>query len=130
MSVSTNIKRFREEQGFSVRGLARASGVSQPYLRQLEKEAQKNPSGAILQKLATTLGVTVADLIGSPLEISGAALAEIPKSLRELVKKRGRQLGLRQEDVEMLRQIHYRGRQPENLEDWELLFCFIKRLMN
>ena len=129
MSIAANIKRFREQRGFSVRGLARISGVSQPYLRQLEKEAQKNPSGTILQKLATTLGVTVADLIGSPVDISEDAMAKIPKSLKAFVKKRGKDLNIRQEDIEMLRCIHYRGRQPDNVEDWELIFCFLKRIL-
>ena len=129
MSVAKNIRRFREQRGFSVRGLARASGVSQPYLRLIEKDERKNPSGEILQKLATTLGVTVADLLGSPLEVSGTAMQGLSPSLKDFVARRKKALGLRQEDVEMLKQLHYRGKQPNTIEDWELVYLFIKRIL-
>ena len=92
-------------------------------------EKKKRPSGVIIQKLATALNVTVADLLGSPLEISQAAMKGLPPSLRDFAKKRGRRLGLRQEDVEMMKQIHYRGKQPNRIEDWELIFLFIKRIL-
>jgi len=38
-------------------------------------------------------------------------------------------LGVRREDVEMLKQIHYRGQRPGTLEDWELIFLFIRRIL-
>ena len=129
MSISDNVRRFREEKGLSVRALARLSAVSQPYLRQIELGAKNNPSAAVLQKLAVTLSVTVADLIGSPVEIPRGLVAKAPAALQELAKKKARVLGLRQDDVTMLAGIHYRGRQPSRMEDWELLFMFIRRLL-
>ena len=80
-------------------------------------------------RLASALGTTVADLMGAPAGIEEEALESVPDSLRKFVKKRGKVLGVRREDVEMLKQIHYRGRRPGTPEDWELIFLFIKRIL-
>ena len=80
-------------------------------------------------RLASALGTTVADLMGAPAGIEEEALESVPDSLRDFVKKRGRTLGVRREDVEMLKQIHYRGQRPDRLEDWELIFLFIRRIL-
>jgi len=83
----------------------------------------------VLQRLAKALRVTVADIIGASTVIPEGALHAIPASLRDLVRKKGKKLGLRQEDIEMLRSIHYRGAQPETSDDWELIYLFIRRLL-
>jgi hypothetical protein len=38
-------------------------------------------------------------------------------------------VGLRQEDIEMLKGIHFRGRRPKKAEDWELIFLLLKRIL-
>ena len=129
MTLAENIKRLREKKGFSVRALAREAGVSQPYLRQLENSNRANPSGAVLQKIASVLGVTIADLMGAPVDVSQEAMEAAPKSLQQLMKAKGKALGLRQEDVEMLSYIHYRGKRPRRPEDYELLFMVIQRIL-
>ena len=130
MTFSTRIKEIREGKGLSIGALAKKAGLSDPYVRQLEKGIKKNPTGAVLKKLATALGVTIADLIGSPIGISEKALERSPSSLREFARKRRKTLGLRQEDIEMLSGIHYRGSQPETIEDWELIYLFLRRLLD
>ena len=129
MDIPARLKALREARGLSLTDLAKASHVSQPYLGQIESGIKSNPSAAVLQRLATALRVTVADLIGAPVAISQESLEQTPEALRELVRKRGKAIGLRQEDIEMLRNINYRGKAPETVEDWELLFLFIKRLL-
>ena len=129
LSLSDRLRGLREAKGLSIKELAEASGVSIPYIHQIEKGPKKNPSGKILQQLATGLGTTVADLIGSSLAIPDAALEEAPSSLRSLVRRRGKQLGLRQEDIEVLKAIHFRGRRPDKEEDWELLFLMLKKIL-
>ena len=57
------------------------------------------------------------------------ALKKIPPSLRSLARKRGKHLDLRQEDIEMLKNIHFRGKRPNKEEDWELIFLFLKRIL-
>jgi transcriptional regulator with XRE-family HTH domain len=44
--------------------LARRVGVTEAYMSMLESGARKNPSLAMLKKLAKALGVSVAELVG------------------------------------------------------------------
>lgn len=129
MKFAERIKEIREEKGLSIGALAKKAGLSDPYVRQLEKGIKKNPTGAVLQKFASALGVTIADLLGAPIEISDKALEQTSPSLREFVRERRKVLDLRQEDIEMLSGIHYRGNQPDTAEDWELIFLILKRLL-
>ena len=129
MDIPKRLKKLREARGWNVSELARASGLSQPYLRQIELGIKRNPSAAVLNQLAAALGVTVADIMGTSVAIPGSSLEEAPDSLRELVRKQGKRLGLRQEDIEMLKGIHFRGKRPERSEDWELIFLLLKRIL-
>ena len=129
MSLAEKLRTLRTERELSVAELAAESEVSKPYIWQIEDGRRRNPSGEILRRLASTLGTTVADLMDTPLGISEEDLAEVPPSLRTLARKRGKQLDIRKEDIEMLKCIHYRGKRPNKTDDWELVFLFIKRLL-
>ena len=129
MALKGKLRALRKAKGLTVVRLAQVSGVSDAYLRQLEDGRRDNPTGEILQKISAALGTTVADLLGESLAISEGALDQAPDTLREWVERRGEVLDVRQEDIEMLAHVHYRGRRPERPEDWELIFTLIKRLL-
>ena len=129
MSICQQLKELRLERGLSVAELADEAHVSPPYIWQIEGGRRQNPGAEKLQKLATALGVTIAELIGSSQGIPSEALEEAPSSLKAFVRARGKKLGVQKEDVEMLKQIHFRGRRPRNKEDWELIFLFLKRIL-
>ncbi|MFC1735520.1 helix-turn-helix domain-containing protein [Candidatus Hydrogenedentota bacterium] len=129
MALRDRLNKLRTEKDLSVAELSESSGVSAPYIRQIESGTKKNPTGSILQKLAVALGTTVADLLGDSLTVPNETLKGIPSSLRKLSKKKGKQLDLRQEDIEMLKTVHFRGKQPKKEEDWELIFLFLKRIL-
>lgn len=59
----TMLRQFRQEQGYSLRGLAEKTGMNYVALYRLEN-GETDPRLRTLRKLARTLGVTVADLIG------------------------------------------------------------------
>ena len=128
-SISQKLKELRQERGISVRELSERSGLSQPYIWQIESERRKNPSASKLKQLAEALGVGIEDFLGQPADLSDVDLNDLPKSLQQFVDKRGTALKLRKEDVTMLRHISYRGRRPEKVEDWELIFSFLKRIL-
>ena len=129
MDLGERLKALRTAKGYTVADLSALTGVSKPYIWQIEDSRRRNPSGEKLVRLASALGTTVADLMGAPAGIEAEALESVPDSLREFVKKRGKVLGVRREDVEMLKQIHYRGQRPGTPEDWELIFLFIRRIL-
>ena len=58
------IQRLREARGMSQRELARKARVTNGYVSQLEVGDKKNPSLAVLQRLAKALGVPVTELLG------------------------------------------------------------------
>jgi transcriptional regulator with XRE-family HTH domain len=69
--IACRVRELRDAQGFSLDKLAERSGVSRSTISLIER-AQSSPTAAVLDKLATALGVTLASLF----EGSAAALAE------------------------------------------------------
>ena len=61
--LKTVIRQLRESKGWSQLELARRSDVDQGYVSRLEAGTKKNPSVAILKKLARALGVAVGELL-------------------------------------------------------------------
>lgn len=62
MSVSENIRRFREEKGISQAELARQVGVTQAMICQIER-GTKIPSLPLGAEIAQALGREVANLL-------------------------------------------------------------------
>lgn len=60
--VCRRIHDLRRQRGWSLDALSRASGVSRSMLSQIERE-QANPTLAVTVKIATALGMSVADLV-------------------------------------------------------------------
>ena len=63
MKLGRRIREVREEMGLSQAQLAGCAQVSQGYLCQLEREEVKNPSAAILLRLASALYVDPHELL-------------------------------------------------------------------
>lgn len=61
--MSNRIKEIRIKKGITQKALAKAAGVSSPYLHDLEKEA-RGAKQETLENIAAALGVTVDELIG------------------------------------------------------------------
>ncbi len=57
------IKKLREQRGMSQRDLAECVHVSGAYIAMLETGKRKNPSLAMLKRLAKALKVKVAELL-------------------------------------------------------------------
>lgn len=63
INIGEYIKNVRLEKGLTSRKLAEKSGVSQPYISQLENGKNNNPSPEILKKLSETLDINYTDLM-------------------------------------------------------------------
>jgi transcriptional regulator with XRE-family HTH domain len=117
--TGARIRRLREEQGLSISELARLSGVSRGYLHLIEK-GENNPTQEKLAAIANALNVMVAELIG---EIEGdSVLVDIPDSLRRFAETNN----LLPADVIMLSKINYRGKHPDSVQEWKILYSVIK----
>lgn len=120
MALSDRVRQRREEKRIPAVELARRAEISKGYLSEIESGRAPRPSGAVLYRIATALGTTVADLLEQEVQ---PATRDVPSVLRELAKTDG----LTEGDVEMLAQIRFRGEQPATIEDWRYLYESIKR---
>jgi transcriptional regulator with XRE-family HTH domain len=129
MNLSQRIRQLREKKNFSLNKLAEVAGVSKAYLSQLENNVSKQPSAEVLFKIASALGTTIAELLDKPVRVHSDDFQEVPKGLRKLIDERGEVLDIREEDVKMLMNIRYRGKQPTTVEDWEHILQTIRIVM-
>jgi transcriptional regulator with XRE-family HTH domain len=60
--LSRNLRRLREERGWSQEAFANEADIHRTYVSDLERGA-RNPTIKIVEKLAVTLGVTASDLL-------------------------------------------------------------------
>jgi transcriptional regulator with XRE-family HTH domain len=62
--LSRVIQQLREKNDMTQRDLAKRAGVTPEYVAQLEMGLKKNPSLAVLRRIAKALGVLVTELLG------------------------------------------------------------------
>ncbi len=62
-ALGRNLLRLREARGLSQAALARAAEVSQALISRLEAGERQDAGGALLQRIARALGVTVDELL-------------------------------------------------------------------
>jgi len=126
-AIGTRIRTRREELGLSLSALADQSGVSKGYCSQLENGAATNPSVDTISRIAAALGVALHDLLGESRQAENES-PRLPRGLTEFITERERDgRPLPSADVEMLRGISYRGRQPRSGDDWAFLYETIIR---
>ena len=132
MELGQKIRQLREEKGLSLNKLAKNAGISKAYLSQLENDLSKQPSADILLKIASALGITIADLLDQPVRVYTDDFKDedIPDVLREFINARKDVLDIQREDVRLLMNIQYRGNQPKTVEDWEHILQTIRFVMN
>ncbi len=80
-TISTNLKRLRTRQGYSLERLAKRSGVSRAMLSQIET-GKSVPTISLLLKVADALGIPIANLLVAPLS---RATVMLPKARARIV---------------------------------------------
>lgn len=65
--IAAQLRRLRASRGFSLQALAEVSGVSRSMISLIER-AQASPTAVVLERLATALGVPLAQLFDPPAE--------------------------------------------------------------
>lgn len=115
-AIGSRIRSMRTQKGLSLTELAEKAGVSKSYLSTVENGTGSRPGAAVLHKLAQTLGVTLADVLGR--EVQATTATHIPQSLREFAK----QQDLPESDIEMLAGIKFRGETPRDAASWSFIY--------
>ncbi len=106
----------RKQEKLSQGDLAQQVEISRNYLSQIERGEATNLSWKVRQRLCEVLGLAV-DGIESSHELQG-----LPESLVACAMR----LKLPSDDVQMLANLKYRGKQPDTPEKWEMLYNVIK----
>lgn len=61
--IGKRIQKLRLEKGMSLSDVAERAGVAKSYLSSIERDIQKNPSIAFLEKVSAVLGISPQSLI-------------------------------------------------------------------
>lgn len=124
--IGPTLRRLRLDHEMSLSQLESASGVSKGHLSLIEN-GHTQPSIEILRKIVDVLGVRLAELLGEEASPPPADDA-LPSGLAEFLAQAGSAgMKISRTDIEMLRGIRYRGRQPKRPEDWAHLYELIRR---
>lgn len=130
MDFGKKIKALRIEKGLSLPDLATRAKVSKGFLYQLENGEQENPSLDTLNKLATALEVTLADLLEKK---SVMAKRFVPDALDPnladfIVERRKANKPIHDYILEALYVIQERkGKSIKTKDDWRFLYESIER---
>lgn len=131
MPLARNIRDYRKHAGLTLEELARAAEISKTYLWELEndEEGVKKPSGEILLRIANSLSLTVAELLGIPTVHVNKTKLELTRSLiefRDRMEKIGQPIS--EDDFRDLAAMRFRGGQPRKKEDWFDLYRTLERI--
>lgn len=61
--LGLNVRRLREEKGWSQEDYADRAGIHRTYVSDIER-GRRNPTVTVVEKLAGPLGVSAAELLG------------------------------------------------------------------
>ncbi|MED3942184.1 helix-turn-helix domain-containing protein [Priestia megaterium] len=70
MTIGQRIRDLRTKQGISLTELANRAGVAKSYISSVERGIQLNPSIQFLNKISTSLNVSIDRLIHEPMDKS------------------------------------------------------------
>lgn len=118
--LGDKLKQRRSEKGLTLSELAEKTRISKGYISRLENGHSLLPSYSIVIRLAEALGTSPDDLLSIEVPVTNQ---NTPISLQRLAEE----LELPWCDIEMLRGINYRGKQPESETDWWFILEAIRR---
>lgn len=82
-TFGARLRRFREAKGLTLQQVADAVGCTKAYIWELEMKEGQRPSAERVQKIAQVLGVTMEDVMGTPMQEAPEASPEDVVFFRE-----------------------------------------------
>ena len=112
------VREARKKQELKQAELAGRVDISRTYLSQIEQGRARNLSLRLARRLSEAVGIEPP----YPAEEMNREVKDIPPSLQEFADEEG----LPDKDVRMLANIEYRGKRPQNSQQWRVLYSVIK----
>lgn len=136
-ALGDRIRALRQRKGWTLKDLAGKTGLSVPYLSDIERRDETNPTLETLNTIADALECSVSDLIGED-EHVGLSGPPLPETLRRYIKtedfdRRIARLArraqrpaadLRKEVIDFLALAPKRARGDLGTDDWRRLLDF------
>lgn len=116
VQFGVQVRDRRKQEKLSQGDLAQQVEISRNYLSQIERGEATNLSWKVRQRLCEVLGIAVTGIVEAPDE-----RPDLPESLVACAQR----LNLPSDDVQMLANLKYRGKQPDTAEKWEMLYNLI-----
>lgn len=127
MTLAERLRELRSERGWRLKDLSEQSGLSVPYLSDLER-GRTNPSLETLNTLARTYDMSVQDLL-EPTDFAGERTpAALPKGLAELLADPILGKEITPDWQKTLSRIELRGKRPQSKRDWYEIFLHLRRV--
>ena len=141
-TLGQRLEQLRELRGESLHSTALKAGIAKSYLAKLERGQVENPGLRTLASVAAALETTVADLLApaqapaTPAEGSSANLANyemlvknLPRELRTFIEgwEQENEERLPADVIRSLATIQFRGKRPQNVEDWRFVYYALRQ---
>lgn len=124
MKLQDRLKEIRQQRGMTLLQVATVTKLSTSYLSDLE-HSRTNPSLDTLARLATSYGMTMADIVSGVDNWGTLSLEGLAPGLAELVKK-GQ---IDEATAHDLNRIELGGKRPQMEDEWFELYLYLKRLL-
>lgn len=93
--LGDRIRGERQRRGWTLRDLSAKTGLSVPYLSDIERKREVNPTVDSLKMIARALGCSLVDLLGDEIpREAGTWQAPLPPSLQRFVSSKDFSLGV------------------------------------
>jgi transcriptional regulator with XRE-family HTH domain len=129
MTLGERLRSLRKGATLTLKQVEANTGISIPYLSDLERDKVLNPSLDTLGKLAGVFQLTVGELLEGVDELGGVRRA-VPQALLDL--REDDEVGdeLTEEWIRALQSVQYRGNQPQTTREWKELYFYLRRFFN
>ncbi|UBV45394.1 helix-turn-helix domain-containing protein (plasmid) [Deinococcus taeanensis] len=128
MKLCERLRELRQERGLRLKDVANVSGISVPYLSDLER-GRTNPSLDTLQTLAAAYTITVHDLLESVEFYGSSTEGALPRGLADLLVDPALGPQITPDWIRTLSRIELRGQRPRSKGDWYEIFLHLKRIL-
>ena len=128
MKLCERLRELRSERDLRLKDVAGRSGISVPYLSDLER-GRTNPSLETLQVLAAAYEITVHDILHGVDWYGKEGTGALPAGLQDLMNDPVLGAQITPDWVRTLTRIELRGRRPRDKNEWYAVFAHLRRIL-